>query len=215
MLEQPWGISPLLYLISLELIEEEKVLLSSSLDRTVHLWSTDGEYFGKDRPTWPAAQSRFRASGGASIGSWILRGQVYYLKRPLTLSPEDAILEVKEDTRGWDAFCSDRATSQVLSLELRGCHYCPPSCLRQDHLAVPPTGVQCSPCDLLRGWAGGQGLGLPKLGVSGVPPSPCTVAWVLQRSRASEYCLSLQFCEEFCSPDPDTRLPESQSPRQL
>ncbi|XP_059985526.1 LOW QUALITY PROTEIN: uncharacterized protein LOC132508994 [Lagenorhynchus albirostris] len=30
----------------LELIEEEKFLLSSSLDRTVHLWSTDGEYIG-------------------------------------------------------------------------------------------------------------------------------------------------------------------------
>ncbi|TKC34609.1 hypothetical protein EI555_012247 [Monodon monoceros] len=68
----PWGISPLLYLISLELREEEKFLLSSSLDRTVHLWSTDGEYIGKHCPTWPAAQSWFRASGGASIGSWIL-----------------------------------------------------------------------------------------------------------------------------------------------
>ncbi|TEA24107.1 hypothetical protein DBR06_SOUSAS2610053, partial [Sousa chinensis] len=33
----------------LELIEEEKFLLSSSLDHTVHLWSTDGEYIGKHR----------------------------------------------------------------------------------------------------------------------------------------------------------------------
>lgn len=37
------------YLITLELIEE-KYLLSSSVDRTVRLWSTDGEYVGKGQP---------------------------------------------------------------------------------------------------------------------------------------------------------------------
>uniref|UniRef100_A0A8D1W886 WD repeat-containing protein 49-like n=1 Tax=Sus scrofa TaxID=9823 RepID=A0A8D1W886_PIG len=53
-----------LYLVSLELIEEEKLLLSSSLDHTVRLWSTDGEYigtFGQSSP-WdiftPASWSR-------------------------------------------------------------------------------------------------------------------------------------------------------------
>lgn len=39
-----------LYLVSLELIEEEKLLLSSSLDHTVRLWSTDGEYIGMECP---------------------------------------------------------------------------------------------------------------------------------------------------------------------
>ena len=48
-----WGslsTSPLPFdLTSLELVEEE-VLLSSSLDRTVRLWSRDGAFIGKDHP---------------------------------------------------------------------------------------------------------------------------------------------------------------------
>lgn len=33
--------------VRLEVIEEEKMLLSSSVDCTVRLWSLDGEYIGK------------------------------------------------------------------------------------------------------------------------------------------------------------------------
>ncbi|XP_055399096.1 WD repeat-containing protein 49-like [Bubalus kerabau] len=106
----------------LELIEEEELLLSSSLDRTVRLWSRDGAFigtFGQSSP-WdiftPASWSHPRVphevlTDPQSMPAHpVLEGAVPATCRGEEQDKvvEDCVLEVKEDSCGGDGFGSDR-----------------------------------------------------------------------------------------------------------